>query len=303
MRVFVTGASGHIGGALTADLLSAGHQVVGLARSDASAAKLAALGAEVRRGDLDDLDGLADAARDSDGVIHLAFRHDLAFTGEMDRATKINLTAIETLGDALAGTGKPLVIAGGTLMLAFAHLGRAGTEDDVLPSDGTRVDSENAAIALAERGVRASVVRLTPTVHSSLDTQGFIPMLIGTARRTGVSAYVGDGANRWPAVDTRDAARLFRLAVESAPAGTRLHAVADEGVAFRDIATSIGRYLDIRVTSLSAEEAAGHFGPLGGMVTLDNPSSSAKTRQLLGWEPTHAGLIDDIAQGHYFTES
>jgi nucleoside-diphosphate-sugar epimerase len=300
MRVFVTGASGHIGSAVIPELLGAGHEVTGLARSDAAAAVLTAAGAKVQRGDLDDLDTLAEAAAASDGVIHLAFKHEAMRTGDFAGAVESDQRAIETIGDALAGTGKPFVISSGTLMLAMAGLGRTGTEADTLEG-GPRIDAENYVIVtLAERGIRTSVVRLPPTVHSSLDHHGFIPAIIGFARAKGVSPYVGDGANRWPAGHTLDAAHLYRLALESAPAGTRLHAVGDEGIAFREIAGTIGRRLDVPVTSIPAEDAEAHFSFLTRFVQLDNPTSSAWTQQLLDWHPTHPGLIEDLAEGHYF---
>ena len=232
MRVFVTGATGHIGSAVVDELLETGHQVTGLARSDESAAALAAKGVDVQRGDLDDLDGLRAGAAAADGVIHLAFRHDF---DDYVGAAQTDLRAVETMGEELVGSDRPLVITSGTLMLAFVSQGGAATEHDTLPA-GPRIDSENAVIALAERGVRSSVVRLSPLVHSNLDHHGFAHHLINTARDTGVSAYIGDGTNRWPAVHTLDAAHLYRLALEKAPAGTRLHGVADEGVPFRDIA-------------------------------------------------------------------
>ena len=221
MRLFVTGASGHIGSAVVPDLLAAGHTVVGLARSDASAAALTAAGVEVRRGSLDDLDGLRAAAAEAEGVIHLAFKHELTYAGEFVRAAASDLLAIEAIGGALEGTDKRFVITSGTALLAMAVPGQLGVETAVLER-GPRVDSENTVVAMAARGVRSSVVRLPPTVHSSLDHHGFVPTLISMARKNGVSVYVGDGANRWPAVHTLDAARLYRLAVESAPAGARL---------------------------------------------------------------------------------
>jgi nucleoside-diphosphate-sugar epimerase len=299
MRVFVTGASGHIGSALVPELLAAGHQVVGLARSDSSAAALAAAGATVRRGHLDDLAGLRDAAAAADGVIHLAFKHDVAFTGDFDGAAAADLRAVEAIGAALEGSGKPFVGTSGTLLLTMAAIGRIGTEQDRLDS-GPRIDSENAVIAMADRGVRSSVIRLAPTVHSSLDHHGFVPTLIAMARKHGAAAYVGEGSNRWPAVHTLDAARLYRLALEAAPAGSRLHGVADEGIAFRDIAEAIGRGLGMPAVSITAEEAAQRLGFLAAFAQLDNWTSSAQTRTLVNWHPTHAGLLADLAERHYF---
>jgi nucleoside-diphosphate-sugar epimerase len=300
MRVFVTGASGHIGSAVVPELLQAGHQVVGLARLDSSAEALTAAGAEVWRGDLDDLDGLREAAGAADGVIHLAFKHDLMRDGEFAAAVAADFAAIEALASPLEGTGKPLVTSSGTLMLARAGIsGRPGTEADFAPS-GPRVDAENFVIGLAERGVRSSAVRLPPITHSSLDHHGFAHILIAIARQSGVSGYVGDGANRWPSVHTLDAARVYRLALESAPAGTRLHAVADEGIPFRDIAAAIGRGVGVPTASIAASDAAERFAFLGGFVGVDNPVSSEVTRKVLGWEPAYPGLIEDLEQGHYF---
>jgi nucleoside-diphosphate-sugar epimerase len=296
MRVFVTGASGHIGSAVVPELLQAGHEVVGLARSNDSAARLAAAGAEVRRGDLADPAGLAEAAAAADGVIHLAFIHEWMRTGDFLGAVAADFAAVTAMGEALAGSGKPFVGTSGTLMLALGGIaGRPGTERDVIAS-GPRVDAENRLIALAETGVRSSVVRLPPIVHSTLDHHGFAPTLIALARDTGVAGYVGDGTNRWPAVHTLDAARVYRLALESAPAGTRLHAVADEGVPFRDIAGAIGRHLNLPVEPRPAE----HFGFLSRFAGLDGPASSAATRELLGWQPEHPGLLEDVDAGHYF---
>lgn len=299
MQVFITGASGHIASAVIPELLGAGHEVVGLARSDASAAAVEALGAKAHRGSLDDLDSLRDAAAVSGGVIHLAFKHEEMQSGNLEGAIEADLRAMETMGDALAGTGKPFVGTSGTLMLVLGGLKGVGTEADAVEA-GPRVDAENKVIALAERGVRSSLVRLPPTVHSSLDHRGFIPALIGIAREQGRAGYVGDGSNRWPAVHTLDAARLYRLAIEAAPAGSRLHAVGDEGVPFREIAEAIGRHLDVPVVSIPPEEAADYFGFLALFVALDNPTSSELTKELLGWQPAHPGLIDDLGQGHYF---
>jgi nucleoside-diphosphate-sugar epimerase len=299
MRVFVTGASGHIGSAVVPELLAAGHEVVGLARSDASAATLEAAGAHVRRGDLDDLDGLREAVTEADAVIHLAFKHESMRTGNYMDAVDADMRAIETFAGALAGTGKALVGTSGTLMIVGLGLGRTGTEKDAAPS-GPRVDAENAVIALADRDVRSSVVRLPPTVHSYLDLHGFVPTLIAIARQKGVAGYVADGTNRWPAGHTLDAARLYRLAVEHAPAGSRLHAVGDEGVPFREIAESIGRHLGVPAVSVAPDDAADHFGFLGPLVQMDNPTSSALTQELLDWKPEHPGLLDDLDAGHYF---
>jgi nucleoside-diphosphate-sugar epimerase len=287
---------------VTPELLGAGHHVVGLARSDSSADALQAAGVEVRRGDLDDLDVIREGAAAADGVIHLAFRHELLVSGDLAAAAESDLRAIEAIADVMAGTGKPFVSTSGTLMLTLGGItGRSGTEHDAIKS-GYRVDAENLVTAVSDRGVRSSVVRLPPLVHSELDHHGFAPTLIGIARSTGFSGYLGDGANRWPAVNTFDAARLYRLALETAPAGTRLHGVDDDGVSFREIAEAIGRNLNVPVRSVTAEDAAEQFGFLAPFVGLDNPTSSELTRQLLHWAPTHPGLIADLDAGHYFRQ-
>jgi nucleoside-diphosphate-sugar epimerase len=301
MRVFVTGASGHIGSPVVAELLEAGHEVVGLARSDESAAKLEAAGALVRRGDLDDLDGLRKAASKADGVIHLAFKHELMASGDMEGAIAADLAATEAFGDALAGTGKAFVNTSGTLMLAMAGVsGRVGTEEDRSPG-GPRGDVENATLALADRGVRSAVIRLSPFVHSGeLDKHGFGPTLIGIAHEKGFAGYPGEGTNRLPAVHTLDAAHLYRLAVESAPAGQVLHGVGDEGVPTKELAEAIGRGTGLPVRSVAEDEIPAYFAFLAPLLPLDNPTSNAKTRRLLGWEPAHPGLIADYDAGAYF---
>lgn len=297
MHVFVTGASGHIGSLVVRELLDNGHAVTGLARSDASANALTEAGAQVVRGTLDDLDVLAASVAATDGVIHLAFKHDF---GDYAAAAQTDLRAVEAIGAALEGSGKPFLNTSGTAMLAVGGSGELGTEESVVDPSGARVASENATIALAERGVRAAVIRLAPTVHGPTDHHGFIPTLIENARKTGQAIYIGDGANRWPAVHNVDAARLYRLAVESAPAGARLHGAAEEGIAFGDIARAIGTQLGVPAVSVSAAEATEQLGFIGWVASLDNPTSSERTRTLLGWTPEHASLLDDLAAGHYF---
>src|SRR5215475_9340968 len=292
MRVFVTGASGWIGSAVVPELLGAGHQVLGLARSDSSAAAITATGAEALRGDLDDQGTLRAGVTGCDGVIHLAFIHD--FT-DFEASVGADRRAIETMGAALEGSGKPLVIASGTPTVP----GRVATErDQSAPGSPVagRFANAQAALDLAARGVRSSVVGLPRTVHGDGDRHGFIARLIGIARDTGVSGYAGDGSSRWPAVHVLDAAHLFRLAVEQAPAGSGLHAVGDEGVPTRDIAEVIGRHLNVPTASASAED----FGFLGPILSVDMPASSVQTRELLGWRPVQPGLIDDMEKGHYF---
>ncbi len=306
MRVFVTGASGWIGSAVVPELIGAGHQVTGLARSDASAAALTAAGAQVHRGTLDDLDSLRGAAAAADGVIHLAFKHDIAFSGGFKDAADADRRAVETFGEALAGSGRPFLIASGTLGLAP---GRVATERDGLSADPaaaawgpgpeTRRATAELTLSLASRNVRSSVVRLPPTVHGEGDN-GFMAALVGIARAKGVSGYIGDGSNRWPAVHRLDAAHLFRLALEQAPAGSALHAVADEGVPIRAVAEVIGRHLGLPAAAVSPADAGEHFGWLAGFIGADSPASSTLTRELLGWHPEHPGLIEDLDKGHYF---
>jgi nucleoside-diphosphate-sugar epimerase len=288
------------------ELIGAGHQVVGLARSDASAAALTAAGAEVQRGTLDDLDSLRRAAAASDGVIHLAFKHDIAFSGDFQGAADADRRAVETFGEALAGSDRPFLIASGTL--GHAH-GRVATErdghgpDPAVAAQGggprTRSATAELVLSLASRGVRSSVVRLPPTVHGEGD-HGFMAALVGIARDKGVSGSIGDGSNRWPAVHRFDAAHLICLALEKTPAGSTLHAVADEGVPIRAVAEVIGRHLGLPVAAVSPEDAGEHFGWLGGVLAADSPASSTLTRELLGWQPTHPGLLEDLDKGHYF---
>ncbi len=302
MRVFVTGASGWIGSAVVPELLDAGHQVTGLARSDASAEALQAAGASVVRGDLSDLDLLRETAAASDAVVHLAFRHDIAFTGQFAEAVESDRAAIAALGEGLP-EGGALTIAGGILGLSVD--GRPALETDRPAPEslaGGRQASAEAALALADRGVRSSVVRLSPTVHGEGDG-GFVPTLITVARQRGVAGYPGDGAARWTAVARSDAARLFRLAIEVAPAGSVLHGVADEGIPVREIAEVIGRHLGVPVESVPVEQAGEHFGFLGMFLGFDSPASNAITREATGWKPTGPGLLEDLDKGHYFDEA
>jgi nucleoside-diphosphate-sugar epimerase len=304
MKIFVTGASGWIGSATVAELLGSGHEVVGLARSDESAQRIEATGATAHRGDLDDPEGLAKAAGESDGVIHLAFQHQIAFGGDFAAAGAADRRAVEAMGAVLAGSDKPFVLASGMVGL---NVDRLATENDGLVPNaqvrgnpaGVRAATALLTLSLRGIGVRSSVVRFPPTVHGDGDS-GFVATFVGIARQHGVSAYVGDGTNRWPAVHRSDAARLVRLAVESAPSGSVLHVVGDQGVPFREIADAIGRGLDVPTKSITPAEAQEHFGPLGHFVGLDSPASAEITRELLRWAPTGPGLIEDLDEGHYF---
>ena len=293
MRVFVTGPSGHIGSAVLPELLQAGHEVVGLARSDTSAAAVQSLGAQVRRGDLDDLDGLRDAALDADAVIHLAFDHDSVHAGDLAGAASVDLAVVQTFGEALAGTGKTFIGVGMT---------RTGSaESDEALKANPRAEVARTVGGLAERGVRSVNVGIPPVVHSSQDRHGFIPTMIGIARKTGVSGYLGEGGNRWPASHAPDIGALYRLALEKALPGSQLPAAAEEGIVVREIAEIIGRHLGVPTVSVPAGQAAEHFEAFAPFMSLDLTISSAYTRQVLRWQPVHAGLLADLEQGHYFT--
>lgn len=295
MRVFITGASGWIGSAVTDELLAHGYEVLGLARSDESAAALEAKGATAHRGSLDDLDSLASGAAAADGVIHLAFKHDFSdFAG----AGRSEHAAVRRMLDTIEGSGQPFLIASG---LAAAVTGRAVTEDDPSPFHGIesmRGGSENLALEYADRGVRPVALRFAPTVHGTGD-HGFTAVLTKIAKDHGAAAYVGDGSTRWAAVHRSDAARLVRLALEKAPAGSRVHAVAEEGIPSRDIAAAIGRYLDLPTISVAPDQASEHFGWIGFFFGMEVSATSTRTRQLLDWTPTGPTLLDDIAAGAY----
>ena len=294
MRVFVTGATGFVGSAVVQELLGAGHQVLGLARSESAAARLAAAGAEVLQGSLEDLASLQQGARETDGVIHTAFNHDFSRFSEN---CELDRQAIEALGAALQGSDRSLIVTAGLANLAP---GRLAVESDTPIADPAYPRaSERAAAQLAQRGVRAMVIRLPPSVHGRGD-HGFVPMLIGMARDKGMSVYGGDGQHRWPAVHRVDAARLYRLALEEGSRGECFHAVAEQGVAFKDIATAIARGLGLPVVAMSPDDAAAHFGWFAMFAAMDAPASSDHTRSRLGWAPAAPGLIDDIDRAGYF---
>jgi nucleoside-diphosphate-sugar epimerase len=294
MRIFVTGASGWIGSAVVPELLAAGHQVLGLARSDASAARVTALGADVQRGDLDDLDGLRAAATATEGVVHLGYNHDFS---QMGAAAQTDRAVIDAFGEVLAGSDRPFVIASGVLGLGGGQL--ATEQDNPDHAGHPRIANAAAALAFADQGVRSIIARFAPTVHGEGD-HGFMAVLTDIARKQGTSAYIGDGTSRWPAINRLDAGALVAKAVDHAPAGSVLHATAEEGVPTRDIAEAIGRGLDLPVTSIPADQAVEHFGWIGPFFGMDSRASSDQTQKLLDWHPTHPGLIADLDAGYYF---
>lgn len=308
MHVFITGGTGHSGPHIIRELVAAGHEVTGLARSDEAAVALSALGARARRGDLQDLDGLEEAARSADGVIHVAHRQDLLPVGGMSAVAAAEVSIMLAYGEALAGTGKPLVAAGS--IASAGRLGRVATEEDpALPVNEEHAGTlrarnvvESAVVGLAERGVRASIVRLPQIMHGTTDRIGFLPTLIALAKEKGIAGYPGDGANRWNAVHIRDAAAVFRLALEKGPAGKYWHAFEGEGIPFRVIAEAIGSRLGVPAVSIPRDELMlpGYFGFLAAVATTDTPASTAITREVLGWRPARPDLLTDLDNGHYF---
>jgi nucleoside-diphosphate-sugar epimerase len=298
MRVFVTGATGFVGSAVVHELINAGHQVLGLARSEAAAKLLIAAGAQVQRGDLEDLESLRIGAAITDGVIHTAFNHDFS---KFQENCETDRRVIETLGSILVGSDRPLIVTSAIGILPHGHL----ATEETMPAAGSaahpRAATEEAANSVAAQGVRISVIRLAPSVHGHGD-HAFVPRLIHIAREKGISAFIGDGSNRWPAVHRLDAAHLFRLVLEKGIAGARYHAVAEEGVPFREIADVIGRQLNVPVVSKDSAEAAEHFGWFTHFAAMDIPASSQQTQEQLGWYPIHPKLIDDIDQPYYYTE-
>jgi len=309
MRVLVTGGTGHIGSYIIPELIASGHEVIGLARSDKSAATVAALGATVRRGDITDLEVLKSAAAESEGVIHVAHRQDLLPTGGLNAVAGAEREIMLAYGEALAGSGKPLVVSGSIGSPGWDNLGRPATEEDPAVPAGDQYKGtlrvrnavELAVIGLAERGVRSSIVRIPPIAHSTIDA-GFLPLLIGLAKEKGVIGYPGEGANVWPAVHGRDLATLFRLALEKSPAGRYWHGIEGRGVPFREIAEAIGSRLGVPAVSIPADVLMlpGYFGFLANLVTLDLPASNDLTRQTLGWDPAEPSLLQDLDNGHYF---